>query len=365
MRQLSIEDHKMDGATSDLCIRVPRERAEALRRTLQRLGILDRLRNITPSDGSVLIPIIRTPSPDEMKMLGDISSLEVLRSDLPSQRKRPKDLMCALDNVLPPHLLALLPRSFDIVGDIAVIEDLAPELVPHGAVLAKAMMEVHPRIRTVLLKTGKVEGDFRIPHLIVLAGEEKYETVHTEYGARLKVNLSKAYFSPRLATEHHRVASMVHDGEVVVDMFAGVGPFSILIAKRALVRVFSIDINPHAIALLKENIKLNRLKGEIVPICGDVRAIAPQLNGVADRVIMNLPSSSLDYLDVAISLLKKSGGMVHLYLFAKEDPIQSAKDMFNGRLGALVKRCEIKNMRVVKPVAPREWQVVIDAWLTP
>ncbi|MBC7113703.1 MAG: class I SAM-dependent methyltransferase family protein [Candidatus Methanomethyliales bacterium] len=355
----------MENATSDLCIKVPREKAEVLRRALQRLGILDHSRNITPSGVSVLIPVIRNPSPDEMKMLGEISPLEILHSDLPSPRKRPKDLMSSLDSTLPPYLLALLPRSFDIVGDIAVIEDLAPELVPHGEVLAKAIMEVHPRIRTVLLKTGKVEGDFRIPRLIVLAGEEKYETIHKEYGAKLKVDLSKAYFSPRLATEHHRVASMVHDGEVVVDMFTGVGPFSILIAKRASARVFSIDINPHAIALLKENIKLNRLKGEIVPICGDVRAIAPQLNGVADRVIMNLPSSSLDYLDVAISLLKKSGGMIHIYLFAKEDPIQSAKEMFNNRLTGLIKGCEVMNVRVVKPVAPREWQVVIDAWLRP
>ena len=355
----------MGSANSDLCIRVPREKAEALRRALQRLGILDHSRSITPSEGSVLIPVTRNPSPDEMKALGEISRLEVTHSELPPPRKRPKDLMSALDGTLPPHLLALLPRSFDFVGDIAIIEDLSPELVPHGKALAMAMMEVHPRIRTVLLKTGKVEGDFRIPRLDVLAGEERYETVHTEYGARLKVDLSKAYFSPRLATEHHRVASMVRDGEVVVDMFSGVGPFSILIAKRASAKVFSIDINPNAIALLRESMRLNRLKGKIVPICGDVRAITPQLSGVADRVIMNLPSSSLDYLDVAVSLLKKGGGTVHIYLFAKEEPIQSAKEMFNSRVSGLVKGCEIVSVRVVKPVAPKEWQVVIDARLTP
>ncbi|MCX8181674.1 MAG: class I SAM-dependent methyltransferase family protein [Candidatus Methanomethyliaceae archaeon] len=355
----------MGGTTLNLCIKAPREKAEILRRALQRLGILDRSRTITPSNGSVLIPITRNLLSDEMNVLAQLSQVEVTYSELPSPRSKPKDLMSTLDDILPPHLLALLPRSFDIVGDIAIIEDLAPELLPHGETLAKAMMQIHPRVRTVLLKTGKVEGDFRIPRLTLLGGEEKYETIHAEYGVKLKVDLSKAYFSPRLATEHHRVASQVRDGEVVVDMFAGVGPFSILIAKKASAKVFSIDINPNAISLLKENLRLNRLRGEVVPLCGDVRTIAPQLKGIADRVIMNLPASSLDYLDVAVAILKSDGGMIHIYLFTKDDPIQNSKEMFNSRLNGQVKKCEIVNARVVKPVAPREWQVVIDALVVP
>ncbi|MEM2001059.1 MAG: class I SAM-dependent methyltransferase family protein [Candidatus Methanomethylicaceae archaeon] len=355
----------MEGTISNLCIRTPREKAETLRRALQRLEILDQSRRITASNGFVLIPITRNLSPDEMNVIAKLSQVEVIRSELPSPPTRPKNLISALDGTLPPHLLALLPRSFDIVGDIAIIEDLAPELLPHGEILAKAMMQVHPRVRTVLLKTGKVEGDFRIPSFAVLAGEEKYETIHTEYGVKLKVDLSKAYFSSRLATEHHRVASQVRDSEIVVDMFAGVGPFSIMIAKKASAKVFSIDINPNAIALLKESLRLNRLKGEVIPFCGDVRIIAPRLKGVADRVIMNLPASSLDYLDVAIATLKSCGGTIHIYLFAKDDPIKNAKEMFNSRLNGQVKKCEVLNSRIVKPVAPREWQVVIDALVVP
>lgn len=354
---------KMDGAI--YCVKVPREKAETLRRALQRLEILDHSRSITPINDSVLIPITRHPTFEEINSLGDPSTIEILCSDLPARRTRPKDLITALDGVLPPHLLALLPRSFDIVGNIAVIEDLAPELAQYGEILAKGIMQVHQRVKTVLLKTGKIEGDFRLPHLIRLAGEEKYETIHKEHGVRLRVDLSKAYFSPRLATEHYRVASQVRDGEVVVDMFAGVGPFSILVAKRASAKVFSIDINPDAIALLRESVRINHLKGEIIPLCGDVKVIASQLRGIADRVIMNLPASSLDYIEVALDIIKRSGGMIHIYVFAKDDPIQNAKEMFNKRLSGFVTRYEIMNTKKVRPVAPREWQVVIDAFVVP
>ncbi len=231
---------------SDLCIKVVREKAESLRRILNRLGLIDPSRIIISTNDSVLIPLIRHPSPEEIHSLNEFSPTEIIRADLPSPRTRPRDLIGALDGTLPPHLLALLPRSFDIVGDIAVIEDLAPELDPHKELVAKALMQIYPRIRTVLLKTGKVEGDFRVPSLAVITGEERFETIHTEHGAKLMVDLSKVYFSPRLATEHYRVASQVQDGEVVVDMFAGLGPFSILIARRTTAKVYSIDINPHS-----------------------------------------------------------------------------------------------------------------------
>lgn len=357
----------MGTKVSNLCIKVPRERAEVLRRALQKMELLDHSRSIVQSknDEKVLIPITHEPSAEEMQALTQLSPIELLHSDLPSPRVRPKDLISALDGTLPPHLLALLPRSFDIVGDIAVIEDLAPELIPHAETLGKAIMLVHPRVKTVLLKSGKVDGEFRIPRFALLAGEENYETIHTEYGVKLKVNLSKAYFSPRLATEHHRVASQVRDGEVVVDMFAGVGPFSILIANRTSAKVFSVDINPDAIALLRVSINLNRLRGEIIPLCGDVRSFVPQLRGVADRVIMNLPASSLDYLDVAATLLKRDGGIVHLYLFAKEDPLQNAREILAAKLDNLVRSYEVRNARIVKPVAPREWQVALDIFMVP
>lgn len=350
---------------SKLCIKTVKEKTELIRLNLHSLNLLDTSRKIKVSGDGVLIPIVRPPRTDEFKMLQGLADVSIVSADLPLAQTRPKDLIAALNGTLPPHLLAQLPRSYDIVGDIAIIEDLSPDLYPHKGLVGNAIMAVHPRLKTVLFKKGKVRGDFRLPELEVLAGQPKFDTLHTEYGVRLKVDLSKAYFSPRLATEHHRVASQVVDGEVVVDMFAGVGPFSIQIAKKAYVKVYAIDINPYAISLLEENIKINRLRGEVIPILGDVRAFVQTLRSVADRVIMNLPASSLDYLDVATAFLKRGGGMLHIYVFAEEEPVQNAKDRLALRLSNMVRGYEVRDARIVKPVAPREWQVAIDAWVVP
>jgi len=346
----------------DLCVKAERIVGESVRRTLLRLGLFDRSRRIKTTDDSVLIPISRRPKPEERVALKKLGSIKVVSADLPVTSARPKDLTDVLDGKLPPYLLAQLPRSYDVVGDIVVLESLSTDLFPHKAEIGAALMVLHPSIKTVLLKIGKVEGEFRLPRLEVLAGKERFDTVHTEYGMKFKVDLSKVYFSSRLGSERHRVASSVLDGETVVDMFAGVGPFSLMIAKHAKAKVYSVDLNPDAIELLKENIRLNKLRGEVIPICGDAREFSKQLTGFADRVIMNLPASSLSFLDAASEILKSGGGMIHLYVFTPDEPLINAERNFTEVADKLFERFEIRGMRVVKPVAPKEWQVALDVW---
>jgi tRNA (guanine37-N1)-methyltransferase len=344
-----------------LCVRVDKALGESARRTLLRLDLFDNTRRIKATVDAILIPISRRPRSDELAALMDMGRVEVVSADLQPASAHPKNLVEVLDGKLPPHLLAQLPRSYDMVGDIVVLEFLSSDLDPHKKEIGEAIMDLHPSIRTVLLKTGKVEGEFRVPHLDVLAGRERFDTIHTEYGMKFKVDLSKVYFSPRLGSERHRVASSVSDGETVVDMFAGVGPFSLMIANYAKAKVYSIDLNPDAIRLLKENIELNRLRGEVIPICDDARRVSKQLAGVADRIIMNLPASSLAFLEAASEVLKSGGGMIHVYVFATE-PSTKAKRAFRDAAEGLFKHYEIRGMRVVKPVAPKEWQVALDVW---
>jgi len=346
----------------DLCVKAERIVGESVRRTLLRLGLFDGSRRIKTTDDSVLIPISRRPKPEELAALKKLGSIKVVSADLPVASARPKDLISILDGKLLPYLLAQLPRSYDVVGDIVVLESLSTDLFPHKKEIGEALMDLHPSVKTVLLKTGKVEGEFRVPRLEVLAGKERFDTVHTEYGMKFKVDLSKVYFSPRLGSERYRVASSVLDGETVVDMFAGVGPFSLMIAKRAKAKVYSVDLNPDAIKFLNENIIVYRLRGEVIPICGDAREISKQLAGVADRVVMNLPASSLSFLDAASEVLKSSGSMIHIYLFAADKPLINAEKNFTEAAGRLFKHYEIRGARVVKPVAPKEWQVALDVW---
>jgi tRNA (guanine37-N1)-methyltransferase len=178
------------------------------------------------------------------------------------------------------------------------------------------------------------------------------------------VDLSKVYFSPRLSHEHDRVASQVREGETVVDMFAGVGPFSILIAKKCRnVRVYSIDVNPDAVRYLEKNIAVNGVEKRVVPFLGDARQIVEErLTGVADRVIMNLPERALEYVDVACKTIKTGGGIVHYYEFTDEPaPSDAAKN----RLIEVVKQTgrnvrEILLARTVRVTAPYTWQVAVD-----
>jgi tRNA (guanine37-N1)-methyltransferase len=227
------------------------------------------------------------------------------------------------------------------------------------------LLKAHKQTSTVLAKSGAVEGIYRLRDFEVIAGVEKTTTVHKEYGCTYNVDIAKAYFSPRLSNEHNRVASQVKEGETVVDLFSGVGPFSIKIAKQHKdVKIYAIDVNPDAITLLKRNVAVNRVQKQVVPILGDARQVVrKQLMGVADRVIMNLPETALEYVDVACNALSIERGIMHYYEFTKEsEPLETA----SVRLIKAVSRSnrQVKKIllsKTVREVAPYTWQVVVDA----
>jgi len=191
---------------------------------------------------------------------------------------------------LEPWELKLVPTSYDVVGDIAIIR--VPKSLEHRSeIVARAIMQIDKHVRTVLRQASPISGDFRLRELGFVAGERKTETVHKEFGCLFKVDLKQCYFSPRLSYERMRIAAMVRPFELVVNMFAGVGCFSIIIAKHSKARkVYSMDINPAAIYHHKDNVRLNRVEGIIEPILGDAKEIIEaRLRRVSDRVLMPCP----------------------------------------------------------------------------
>jgi tRNA (guanine37-N1)-methyltransferase len=260
-----------------------------------------------------------------------------------------------------------LPKSFDVVGDITFLE-LDSDLAAYEIIIAEAIMEVHPNLRSVFAKSGDVSGAERIRPLRYIAGENRTRTVHKENGCLFKVDLSKVFFSPRLSTEHQRVAQMVEEGERVVDMFAGVGPFSILIAKRLDdVRVEAIDANPQAIELLRENVRANKVESKVHAHHGDARdIIQKELTQSASRVIMNYPSASKDFIRKACDALQPPGGVIHYYTFAGEnwetDSRHEIEDEVE-RSGYIAER--VLEVQKVREVAPMRWQVAVDLKVVP
>jgi len=344
---------------------VPKIHAEAAIILANKLKIINRELNIQRNQKFVYIPIINTPSINQLKTLKEhIPSFKILTHRFSEKKKSPKTFSELLEDKLPSHLLASLTRSMDIIGDISVVE-IPPELDAYKHVIGEAILKTHPHVHTVLAKAGAVSGIYRLREFTVIAGESKTETVHKEFGCQYHVDLAKTYFSPRLSHEHNRIASLVKDGETIIDLFAGVGPFSILIAKtHKNVKVYAVDINPHAIMFLKKNVKINRVENKVFPILGDAKEVVKKrLSGVADRVIMNLPEKAIEFVDAACKAIKPTGGIVHFYGFVSlSKSLEDMKHNFteivekNGR-----KLKTISFSRLVRATAPHEWQAVIDA----
>jgi tRNA (guanine37-N1)-methyltransferase len=255
--------------------------------------------------------------------------------------------------------------SYDIVGNIAIIRlsHASPENAQNAA---KAIMNIHKNVKTVLVQASPVAGDFRLRRLTHVAGENKTSTVHKEYSCLFCADVEKCYFSPRLSHERMRIARIVKPNETVVNMFAGVGCFSIIIAKQVKVaKVFSIDVNPLAIQFMQENIRLNRVYDKVIPLLGDSKAIInSRLQRAADRVLMPLPEKALEYLPCAVSALKASGGWIHYYDFAHakktESPTEKVKLKVAETLDALGVDFEFSLVRVVRSTGPNWFQIAAD-----
>ena len=259
--------------------------------------------------------------------------------------------------------------SYDIVGNIAIIR-LSRASPENAQNMAKAIMNIHKNVKTVLVQVSPVVGDFRLRRLTHVAGENKTSTIHKEYGCMFSVDIEKCYFSPRLSHERMRIAGIVKPNETVVNMFAGVGCFSIIIAKKVNVaKVFSIDVNPLAIQFMQQNIRLNRVYDKVIPLLGDSKAIInSRLQRAADRVLMPLPEKAFEYLPFAVSALKASGGWIHYYDFEHaektENPTEKTKLKVAEKLTSLDLAFELPFSRVVRSTGPNWYQVALDIHVT-
>ena len=281
------------------------------------------------------------------------------------RKKLRKRLRKILSEFLPPDELVYVYNSYDILGDIAILR-LTDTARKHGQIIAEAIMSIHKNVKTVLAQTSPVRGDFRLRKLEYIAGENKATTLHKESGCLFSVNVGECYFSPRLFYERMRIAKQVRKAEVIVNMFAGVGCFSIVIAKHSNTeKVYSIDINPIAVQNMQENVRLNRVYGKVMPILGDAKEVIKKtLCHVADRVIMPLPEKAIEYLPYALLALQKACGWIHYYDFEhalkNEDPIMKVKLKVAEKLGSLGVAFEIPFGRVIRTTGPNWYQIVLD-----
>ena len=366
---MSRNEEDPDNLQENLSLNIPKTQGENAIKLLAKLKLLNR--KLAPqTTGDVLhVPLSRAPQPEEQKQLDRALGKQNLSQEkFPFMSPAVGSLEEVLAQQLPSSVVPLVSKSFDVIGDIAIIE-LSPTTEPFERNIAEAVMKVHKNVKTVYSKAGPITDNQRLRPLHHVLGTVRTETIHKELGCRFKIDISKAFFSPRLSSEHNRVAEQVRPGECVVDMFAGVGPFSILIARRLQeVQVNAIDANLEAAKLIRENARLNRVQDRVRVWAGDARTvIKDNLLGIATRVIMNHPSQAREFLLSACETLRRDGGVLHYYTFADglDSESKARKELTNAVEGS---GWTIENPAAthkVRGVAPMRWQVAVDAKLEP
>jgi tRNA (guanine37-N1)-methyltransferase len=235
----------------------------------------------------------------------------------------------------------VLPRH-ELVGGIAIMQ----ERDPAGA---QKILDSRPSLHTIVYAIGEVSGEYRTREFEVLAGAPTTRTEVIEYGHRFHVDLATAYFSARLSSERQRILEQTGRNEILLDMFAGVGPFAITLAARASL-VVAGDLNPQAVELMLENIAENRTRN-VLPVLADARRLVGIFPWRFDRIVMNLPLSGTEFLEEAFQLCR-TGGMIHFYslVAAEGEHLECIC-----RLGGVVLA-----ERVVRSYSPGQWHAVYD-----
>lgn len=324
------------------CVRVPKAEGNPVRIALKAEGLLDIDHRITADGDHLLIPIL-------CESFGDYP---VTDSELEGIEHQETDYRM----FLPEDIRDILPNSFDCIGDLIIIK-IEDELLPYKTQIGEALLRVNKNVRLVLMDGG-VKGELRIRELEPIAGTGGTETRHRESGVTMITDPAKVYFNPRLATERMHVASQVRDGETIIDMFAGVAPFPLVICKHAHPEiVYSIDLNHEAYLFMKRNIELNRVTN-IVPIEGDASEAVKDLP-MADRVVMNLPQIAYRFLDVALSKTKR-GGIVHMHRIMERSESDTVTAELVKNMCQMGLSCHLAEKRELKTYSPTASVYVFD-----
>jgi len=270
----------------------------------------------------------------------------------------------ALIGILNGEELSALPRGFQTIGDVAIIK-LNPLLLEKKNLIAEKYLELLPSIKSVYLNSGRVKGQFRTPEKIeYLVGIENSVVKHKEHGVFYKFDFTKIMFSMGNLSERRFLATLVKEGEIIVDMFAGIGYFSLPIAKHSKPKkIFSIELNPESFKYLTENIKLNHCDDIITPINGDSKIEVIKLSNSgfkADRVIMGVFPAPKDFIKEALTLAKVEGTIYHYEGIADKEKYLDLFNEFKEFVEKSDFKCDLLAKRFVKSYGPGLYHTVFD-----
>ncbi len=314
-------------------LKVPEKNAQEAKLFLEKSDALNDAFLPIKKEGYILWPL-------NFEVDGEIVTCEGLKSTRHSRDYR---------LLLPSKIRDLAPRAFDMFGDIGIIR-LSDESLEYSEIIAEALLKSHLNLKKVAIDNG-VKGEYRIRQLQMVIGESGFVSLHKENGFEFKLDISKVYFSPRLSMERSRIYNAVKPGEEVLDAFAGVCPFGVSLASKGC-KVTAVDSNPDSEFWAHENFKRNKVsKLNYEFFCSKIEEILPKLNSY-DRIIMNSPTTSLDYLQLIAEKLR-IGGVIHLYCIIEKEEDFKINSYLNSDFNCVFER-------VVHPYSPTSSLVVFD-----
>ncbi|MBU1158683.1 MAG: class I SAM-dependent methyltransferase family protein [Candidatus Thermoplasmatota archaeon] len=335
-----------------LGVRVPKGSAEAIRLKLTRSNLVDKRFLIIEEDGFVIIPVLQEP--DERLLADHCAQMTSL--DFPTGKSRVDPIeTIRKDAEVPDTLRGLLPDKWEQFGDVVVIR-LPKALDGHES----SVGDIYARVlgvKAVLRDTGGVTGMFRMPIVKTIHGSDTV-TIHKENGILYKFDAARLMFSSGNVEERLRMSEIMCNGETIVDMFAGIGYFSLPLAVNQLPKkVISCEMNEISYSYLLENVRLNDVEGVVEPILGDNRELPG--DAFADRVIMGYVKTTHEFLPTAMRLVK-DGGMIHYHETCPNE-LLPGRPVQRLRSAARNHRVEVLRFKEIKSYSPGVSHVVLDA----
>ncbi|MDY0386191.1 MAG: class I SAM-dependent methyltransferase family protein [Methanolobus sp.] len=330
-------------------VRVPLKEAETVRLSIIEEGKLDRQRKIKVIDAKERFL--------EIPVTDDIKGFEIYQQEDALFYKKWRSLKEILGGGITETEQNLLPSGWQILGKIIIVS-IDPSIDHLKERIAKSLIKMYPSCNTVVRDLG-ISGQFRLPKREILIGENT-ETINKENGCLFKLDVTKVMFSKGNLHEKSLMSS-IGSNETIVDMFAGIGYFSIPMAVHSKpAKIIAIEINPLSCAYLRENIVLNHVQDIVEAKNGDCAELTPE--GIADRVLMGYVGTTHHYLEHGIKAFKKSGGTLHYHETTPECLIFSRPiERIENAASKTGRNVEILDCRKIKKYSPGIWHVVVDA----
>lgn len=276
-----------------------------------------------------------------------------------NKNKTPFDLIqTSLIQKIPENVYSYLPRKWEKIGDVLILK-LPLELNDYKKQIAKTYANIL-HCSSVLLDKGGINGALRIPDTDLIFGNENTETIHRENGVRFALDPAKVMFSSGNMNERKRMSRIVHRNETVVDLFAGIGYFTIPMAVHSKPdHIIACEINPVSYQYLCKNILLNDVSDIVKPLLGDSKKIAPK--DTADRVIMGYFGNTIQFLSTAVECLKNQRGIIHFHdTFPDEDIPKIPRALIEKKLVQFQRMAKLLQIQKVKTYAPGISHYVFD-----